>query len=267
MITSLERRAIRRAPVSQMVNVSWAFTGNLVYALSQLAILICLSRYVSTEIVGYYAFAAACTNPIIAFFNLQLRSYQATDARSEYDFNTYFTLRIFMMGFGAIVALFVCSFIGADPLLASIVLLLMLRKALDSVSDVLYGFFQQRGRMDCIAKSLMATGIASLVGLAIAVMRTGSLETGLAVSAAVTAAILLGYTVPACLRLRRDPLMTAPPTVRTLTSLTRTTPRSCCHLQRASRPISSATRSAPAHSASSRSSGTPPPSAPRRSPR
>jgi len=84
---------------------------------------------------------------------LQLRAIQATDSRQEYLFRDYFGLRLVML-VGALIVitgLIVVSSYGLE--LALTVFVIGFGKAVDAVSDVIYGLIQQREEMDRISIS------------------------------------------------------------------------------------------------------------------
>jgi O-antigen/teichoic acid export membrane protein len=72
-----------------------------------------------------------------------------------------------------------------------------LAKALDSISDVLFGLLQQRERMAPVGGTLAANGVASLVATAVALWMTRSVVWAAAMSAvgsAVAVAVAWAYT-------------------------------------------------------------------------
>jgi O-antigen/teichoic acid export membrane protein len=161
-ITQLEQPAPSAIP-SLRANFSWTFAGNAIYALCQWAMLCLLAKIGSPATVGQFALALAISAPIFMLGNLQLRSVQATDARSEYSFGDYFTLR-FLTTTTAFAG--VCIFflrISNDWTTRELVLLLSLAKAFECFSDVVAGFLQRQERLDRAAVSLIVRGVLSLL--------------------------------------------------------------------------------------------------------
>src|SRR6185436_13798031 len=87
--------------------------------------------------------------------------------------------------------------------IAGVVMALGIFKALESVSDLQYGLFQQRGRNDRMGRSLMLRGPLSLAALAGGLALTGSLFWGVAAMAAGGALILFLHDLPCTLVLLR----------------------------------------------------------------
>lgn len=114
--------------------------------------------------VGEFSLALAIGAPVFSFSNLELKAIQATDAKDEYQFNTYFTFRIYTVCFALSIILVICMFIPNTE--GSIVIILVATaKALESLSDICYGYFQKLENMRFVAISLMLRGLLSLIAL------------------------------------------------------------------------------------------------------
>jgi len=74
-------------------------------------------------------------------------------------------------------------------------------KSFESVSDVIYGLFQKRERMEKIALSMSLKGVLSLTVLGACVAVTGSVAAGTAGLAITWAIVLLAYDAPTCSRM------------------------------------------------------------------
>ena len=83
---------VSAAPTAGLLQLDLA--GNMVYAACQFGMLSVLAKLGSPSIVGQYALGLAITAPVFMLTNLQLRGVQATDARHEFAFADYFTLRL-----------------------------------------------------------------------------------------------------------------------------------------------------------------------------
>ena len=191
------------APLSLRVNFSWTFVGNVVYSVCKWGMLAILAKMGPPEMVGRFALGLAVTAPIITFANLQLRAIQATDAHRDFRFGDYLGLRISMLGLALLVIVGVAAVSGYEVETAWVIVLLGLAKAIESVSDVIYGLLQQRERMDRIAKSQSIKGLVSLLALGLGVYFTGSLEWGIGAMILVWALVLLLYDLPSSARVVR----------------------------------------------------------------
>ena len=121
------------------VSFSWTLAGNVIYAACQFGMLSVLAKLGSPLIVGQYALGLAITAPVFMLTNLQLRGVQATDARHEYGFADYFTLRLISTLLGTLVILVITALAHYDTTTKAVILLLAAAKAIETVSDVIAG--------------------------------------------------------------------------------------------------------------------------------
>ena len=149
------------SPLSLRHNFSWTLLSNVIYGVSQWATIIALTKIGTPELVGLYTLGIAITNPILLLANLNLRSVQVTDTKGEYNFNDYFTLRIWtsLTGVTLILCLSFSHFhVGTTGL---IITLVGLNKSLEGVSDIFQGLLQQNERMDQVAWSVILRSLLS----------------------------------------------------------------------------------------------------------
>lgn len=182
--------------LSLRANFAWTFVGNVIYAGCQWGILVVLAKMGNPEAVGSFALALAVTAPVIMLANLQLRAVQATDARHEYLFGHYLTLRLIMTAL-AIAAIALIAFVSSyTPSVVLVILVVGLAKCFEAISDVIYGLLQQHERMDKIAISMTIKGVISLVALAAGIYLTGDLLWGVVALAVSWAGVMFVYDLP-----------------------------------------------------------------------
>lgn len=127
--------------------------------------LVLLAKLTSPERVGEFALALAVTGPVFMLTNLQLRTVQATDARGEFEFPDYLALRL-LSTFAGLVVIAVIALAGRyEPSVTCVVLAMGLAKAVESISDLFYGFFQHVERLDIMATSMVLKGGLSVAAL------------------------------------------------------------------------------------------------------
>jgi O-antigen/teichoic acid export membrane protein len=183
-------------PLTLRRNFSWTFIGNVVYAACQWGMLVVLAKLGSPEMVGQFTLGLAVTAPVIMFTNLQLRGVQATDARHEYLFGDYLSLRLISTGLGILIILGITLTAGYPWETSLIILVVGLAKAFESISDVFYGLIQQHEQMDRISISMMIKGPLSLFLLGIGVYLTHSVLWGAVGLLVAWAIVLIGYDIP-----------------------------------------------------------------------
>jgi O-antigen/teichoic acid export membrane protein len=176
---------------------SWAFAGNLVYTGCQWGMLVLLAKIGSPELVGQFALGLAITAPVFMLANLQLRAIQATDARGTYRFGDYFALRLITTGLAWLIVAGLVLAGGHVREATMVVLVVALAKGFEAISDVFYGHFQGRERMDRVAVSSMIKGPLSLAALAGGIALSGRLVWGVLGLALAWALVLLAYDLPA----------------------------------------------------------------------
>jgi O-antigen/teichoic acid export membrane protein len=189
----------RPAPLSVRSNFVWSLAGNVLYAFCQWGVLVVLAKLCSQETVGLYLLGIAVTSPIFLFAGMQLRRLQATDANEEFQFGHYFALQLLACG----IAMLVCSAAGwssgyRDAALA-VILLVGASKAIETVSNTFYGFFQQRERLDRISKSMVLQSVLAAAGLCGGVVLTDDIVWACVWSAALRLIAVLAYDVPSLL--------------------------------------------------------------------
>jgi len=174
-------------------NFKWTFAGNVIYAACQWGMLSVLAKAGSAAIVGQFALGLAIAAPVFMFSNLQLRAVQATDARSEYEFADYFTLRVLASGLGLAVVAALMWRLPYDATTRWVVMLVAASKAVESLSDVVAGLLQKHERLDQVAMSLMIRGALSLAALGTAFLRTHNMVTAVAVLVVTWTAVFAVY--------------------------------------------------------------------------
>jgi O-antigen/teichoic acid export membrane protein len=177
-------------------NATWALLGNITYSACQWGVLVVLAKVGNAEMVGQYALAVAITAPVVLCANLALRQVQATDAKQEFQFSEYCALRLATTATALSVIAGAAFSVRQQAATAAVILFVGVAKALESLSDLIYGRLQQQEHLDRIARSLMLKGLASLVLLGLAVYLSNSLIYGAMSIAVSTLTVLLLYDFP-----------------------------------------------------------------------
>jgi O-antigen/teichoic acid export membrane protein len=187
-----EARARRITVPPLRVSFSWTLAGNIVYAATQFGTLSALAKLGSPAVVGQYALALAISAPIFMFTNLQLRGVQATDARNEYQFADYFTLRCLSTVMGVLAVGLIIAIAHYDRTTSLVILLVTGAKAIETFSDVIAGHLQKFERLDQVARALMLRGLASVTTFAFTFWMTRSLVFSV-VALALTWLVVIGF--------------------------------------------------------------------------
>jgi O-antigen/teichoic acid export membrane protein len=180
---------------SLCADFSWMFVGNSIYAGGQFAMLVLLAKLVRPELVGEYALGLAVVYPVMMLTNLQLRAVATSDARPRTHFGYYLSLRLLTTSLALAIIFAITQVLGYSWELKGVFLMVGAAYAIETISDVYYARLQLHDKMDGIAKSLIARGLLSTLGLAVATYVSGSLLWGLAGVLLARAIVLFGYDI------------------------------------------------------------------------
>ncbi|HAK74626.1 MAG TPA: hypothetical protein DCP36_15700 [Sporomusaceae bacterium] len=188
---------------SLRINSIWRLIGQIIYLACQWGMLVVLAKLGSPEMVGQYALGLAISAPVILFFNLQLRIVQSTDVRNEYIFSESFILRI-VLGITAVVFIFLTAIVFEYTISTIyIVIGIALCKVIESISEIIHGYFQKYEQMKLVAYSLIAKGVFALAFLFSGIFITHTLIGGVI-------GIICGWTITLfldmsnCVKLNRN---------------------------------------------------------------
>lgn len=184
----------RRLPFRQ--NFSWTLLGNAVYVCTQWGMTVVLGKLGTPQMLGQFALGFAVAAPVIMFTNLQLATVLATDSRHEYSFPEYLSLRVVMTLLALIAILSIAVGTGYSQATLGVVIAIGTAKASESVSDIFYGLFQQRERMDRMAKSMIVKGLLALTSLGITFYLTRSVLWAAAAVAIAWITVLILFDIP-----------------------------------------------------------------------
>ena len=160
---------------SLKTNFKWMFIANILFAFCQWLILISIAKLGDKELVGIYTLGLAITAPIMIFSNLQLRAIQATDAQNENEFRDFFSLRTIFVFLGLIIIFLIIFWSNYKFETKVIIFLIGLSKAVEGMSDIIYGYLQKKEDMQKIAVSLMLRGFFSVSLFSVTLYVTGNL--------------------------------------------------------------------------------------------
>jgi O-antigen/teichoic acid export membrane protein len=197
-----EARSIATPPLR--VSFSWTLAGNAIYAACQFGMLSALAKFGSPSIVGQYALALAITAPVFMLANLQLRGVQVTDAKHEFEFADYFTLRTTTTLLALTLLLIFAYCANYDVSTKAVIALVACAKAIESFADVIAGHLQKFERLDQVARALMIRGTISLIVFTAVFWTTRNLLLAVGALAVTWACVVACYDFRIVLRLLED---------------------------------------------------------------
>lgn len=149
--------------LSLLNRAKWLLGGNIIFALSQWLMLIFFSRMSDPMQLGYYSYALAVTAPIFLLSNLQLRPLLVADLNTSksFSFSQYFSLRIITIVLAIVASL---CFISGDTTFSIVVLtLVVLIKASEAFSDIIYAYYNASKKTTFISKSLTIKSLLVII--------------------------------------------------------------------------------------------------------
>jgi O-antigen/teichoic acid export membrane protein len=200
----LLRAQTKLNPLSLRRNFSWALIGNVVYGLSQLAILVVIAKMGTQEMVGQFTLGIAVITPVAFLLNMNLRAVQATDVQQKYCFGDYLGLRAItnIIALSCICLIITLSQYSSDTKL--IIIILGVYRLIEYLSDAFYGFWQQHERIDKVAQSTALRNILALLAMALVLRSTNSLILGVLSLLGCALVILLTFDLSVSIRLVRQ---------------------------------------------------------------
>ena len=182
-------------------NVAWALAGNLGYSACQWGVLVCIAKLGTAADVGRFALGLALTAPVITLTSLNLRLLQSTDARSDYPFSVYLSVRLIgtVLGVAAIAVL--ALVLGYRGDLLDLILVVAFAKAFEAVSDVVFGLLQKAENLRRVANSMLLKGVISVLAVGVVLRLTGDIVLATLAMALCWGSLLATYDLPAAVRL------------------------------------------------------------------
>jgi O-antigen/teichoic acid export membrane protein len=172
----------------------------MIYAGCQWGVLVTTVRLTSPADVGALSLGFAISAPIFLCLHLRLRSASATDVKDAFSPSDYINLRVVCTLLALLITYAICklSSLSADTL--SIVIWIALAKAMESGSDLLYGFSQKANDMRIVSISMIGRGILSVLAFGWILFESHSVVFALAGFSAAWAAILICVDIPCTFR-------------------------------------------------------------------
>ncbi len=160
-------RSIRR-------NVAWMVAAKGIHAVTRWSVVAAMAKLGSSEMVGQYVLGVIISLPVFGLMDLQLRAVQATDAREEHPFGLFLALRLITTAL-AVAVVAVIALMGHPVATATVLIMVGLHRASESIADVFQGPMQQQERLDLVATSIIVRGVLGSVATIAVLAATGSL--------------------------------------------------------------------------------------------
>lgn len=162
--------------INILKNFSWSFVGNFLYAFCQWLILITITQLGNAEDAGIFSLGLALSAPFVLLINLNFSALQSTDLTAKFGFSIFAFIRIIGNGLFLVIFFIALIFSNYEFHIMIVLLLIAISKVVESISDLYYGLFQFRERLDLVSKSTIIRGIFGTLFFAIGYRLTKSLS-------------------------------------------------------------------------------------------
>ena len=181
----------KKPPVRSMkVNFSWAFLGNVVFFFCRWAMLLVLVKLGSATVVGEYSLALAICMPVYIFSQLQLKAALTTDAKNEYCFGSYLSLRLVTTGAAIIICLAIAWLSGYPSIVREAIVVVSFGLAVYAIRDITLALMMKQERLELYSISQIIQAVISLASFGTTFYLTRNLIKSLSVMVAFR---LLGF--------------------------------------------------------------------------
>ena len=159
-------------------NFVWMTTGETIDVACRWGLLVVLSKFLHADAVGTFGLSLAIIVPTITFSNMGLRHAQSTDVSHAYSFKEYRILRMLTSSSALIVIALIAWSIDQGNQIWQVIMLIAISRVIEAQSDAYYGLFQNRERMDYVAKARILRGPLALTFFGFGIYFTSDLRIG-----------------------------------------------------------------------------------------
>ena len=185
----------RKLSIAQ--NTVYNTAGSCFYLVCQWLLTVLAVRLGSVESGGILAVAMSVTNVLFTLSTFGIRTFQVSDVRRKYSVDTYVTTRLLTCGFGLLLCGIYCLADGSRSREeAACILVYMLFRVSEALSDENQAVQQTEGRMDTVFWSFVLRGILLIASFSLVLKTTGRLLWAFAAMAAATNAVVLFFEFP-----------------------------------------------------------------------
>ncbi len=181
--------------------MSWSAIGYGVFMLSQIAMIMIMTRLAPIEDIGRYGVALSIATIVLTFTNLNLRMGNVTDTTTLFSPGVYVATRILSTALAMAGIAVLSWFFGEDVRAFEIGLIIGVMKCAEAMCDLFYSNYQKAGRMALMARSLVLRGPIAILLFGIVLYLTRDIRIALVSQILVWWSVLLFHDVPQANRL------------------------------------------------------------------
>lgn len=156
-----------------------------------LVVSVVIAQVLGPASVGKYGIAQAVSAPVMMFCHMQLRRIVATDSSRRLDLPGCVAFQI-TSGSVGLAIVYVIAILLYDELVG-LIMLTAAQKALEFVSETVYGGMYREGQGGKVGRSMTIQGLAMVLVMTLAVLFSRRLETAVAAACIARAAVFVAY--------------------------------------------------------------------------
>lgn len=180
-------KKINCKPTSKEIFI-WNILGSLSNSLLSMVTLMLVTRMLDSGRTDIFSIAWSISQLMATIGTFQIRTYQATDVKENFKFGQYLRFRIITVAVMLICSVGYIVIKHYNLYKGSIVLIVCMFRAVDSLADVYEGYFQQKERLDLAGKAVTYRIVIAVIGFTMSLVLSNNLL--------IACLILLGsYTV------------------------------------------------------------------------
>ena len=187
-----------KSDVSSKEIYLWNMLGNIAAAGSSVLYLLIITRLTDAQTADVFSLVNGIAAVWVVIGLFQVRTFQGTDVKAVYSFSNYKLARILSVGLMLVTILPYLYWIDyplTDWTSIAVMLLFLLYRVCDALSDLYQGLFQQHERLDLAGKSMTYRYGLSVVTLALGLVLTKSIVLALGLLFLINIVFVLLYDV------------------------------------------------------------------------
>lgn len=137
--------------------------GNVTYLVAQWILTVLTTRILGYESVGILTLSMSVGN-VFTFIQLYgVRSFQSSDTSRQYTPGDYLLARIATTALGIMLCISYAFCIGYNKSISISIILFMLFRTFEAISDVFFGDFQREGRLELVGLTMFLRGVLTVL--------------------------------------------------------------------------------------------------------
>ena len=167
-------KSIKDKPKAQTIYL-WNIIGSFSNAVASVIFLAAVSRFTGSEESDIFSLAWSIAQLVLTIGTFQVRLFQATDVEGKFSFRQYLIFRFASVSVMIVSSVIYIAIHNYTGLKAAVIMALCIYKAIEALSDVYQGWFQQKERLDLAGKALSCRTISSLIVFMVVLLGTGNI--------------------------------------------------------------------------------------------